>query len=168
MKLRKLTSIVLITLALISCSKSNDEKTVLPNSTSGKNYLTMKINGVEWKADHDIFGAFHPMGYDEAIIIAGEKGSGKEEQSFNLNLYKTPGVGTYDITDGAPNNNAAQILNYSAENYQAGSLTGFTMKVNIIKASGAPDEVEATFEGTLNGIDGSVLTITEGKFYYHE
>lgn len=169
MKLRELTSIVLITLALISCSKSNEEKTVLPNSTSGKNYLTMKINGVEWKADNKIFGAFHPKGYDDAIIISGSKGpENKDEQIFNLNLYKNPGTGTYDITEGAPNFNAAQFLNYSELNFQAGANTGFSMKVNITKASETPSEVEATFEGTLNGIDGSVLTITEGKFYYHE
>ena len=87
MKLRKLTTTVLITLALISCSKSNEEKTVLPNSTSGKNYLTMKINGVEWKADNKIFGAFHPKGYDDAIIISGSKGpENKDEQIFNLNF----------------------------------------------------------------------------------
>lgn len=129
----------------------------------------MKINGVEWRADHKIFGAFHPKGYDDAIIIGGSKGpENKDEQIFSLNLYKNPGIGTYDIIDGAPNYNAAQFLNYSPANFQAGSITGFVMKVNITKASQTPSEVEATFEGTLNGIDGSVLTITEGKFYYHE
>ncbi len=169
MKQLRLLSVALITLLLISCSKSDEAKTVLPNSTSGKNYLTMKINGVEWKADNKIFGAFHPKGYDDAIIISGSKGpENKDEQIFSINLYKNPGIGTYDITDGAPNYNAAQFLNYSASNFQAGANTGFTMKVNITKASQTPSEVEATFEGTLNGIDGSVLTITEGKFYYHE
>lgn len=47
-------------------------------------------------------------------------------------------------------------------------MMGFTMKVNVIKASSAPDVVEATFEGELKGNAGDVLELTEGKFYYHE
>ena len=47
-------------------------------------------------------------------------------------------------------------------------MMGFTMQVNLTKASTNPDVVEATFEGELKGNAGDVLKITEGRFYYHE
>ena len=165
----KIKHVFLLTIFFVlSCSKSNNDSIPIQAQTS-KNYLTMKINGVTWVADREIFGAFHPKGYDKAIMISGAKGpKDKNEQLFNINLYKKDGVGTYTIIDGNADNNVAQLLNLTPENFQAGSITGFNMTVNITKASGTPDEVEATFEGTLNGIDGSTVTITEGKFYFHE
>ena len=45
-----------------------------PQAETSANYLSMKINGVEWKADHGVFGAFHPQGYNKVIIIAGDAG----------------------------------------------------------------------------------------------
>ena len=167
--------IILWLLLLIACGNNSDQAggTATAASTPGKsaagNYLSMKINGVEWKADHNIFGAFHPKGYNKVIMISGSKGpKDKNEQPFNLNIYNTDGPGVYQFKDGNPDLSVAQLANMSPENYLYGSMLGFNMKVNVTKASSNPDEIEASFEGELSGNAGIVLKITEGKFYFHE
>ena len=165
----------LFSVLIIACSSKNDPDKVgtaqaqTSTNDAGENHLSMKINGVEWKADNNIFGAFHPKGYDKAIMIAGSKGpKNKNEQPFNINLYNADGPGVFQIREGNPDLNVAQLANMSPENYMYGSLMGFNMKVTVTKASTNPDVIEATFEGDLNGNAGDVLKITEGKFYYHE
>ena len=140
-----------------------------PAEATNKNYLTMKINGVEWVADNNIFGAFHPKGYNKVIMIAGSKGpKNQDEQPFNINIYNIDGPGVFQFKDGNPDLSVVQLANMSSENYLYGSMMGFSIKVNVTKASTNPDEIEATFEGEMNGNAGDVLKITEGKFYYHE
>ena len=161
---------------LISCSnnssaikKENPEIASDKESVVTTNYLTMKINGVEWKADNAIWGAFHPEGQNKAIMITGSKGpKNKDEQPFNINLYNTNGPGVFDIKDGNTDNNVVQLANMSEKNYMYGSMMGFSMKVTVTKASSNPTIIEATFEGELSGNASDKLKITEGKFYYHE
>lgn len=165
-----LLSIILI----FSCGNSSkhSKPTTIAESDSiseGNNLLSMKINGVEWKSDNEIFGAFHPKGYNNAIIISGSKGKNdKDEQSFNLNLFNTNGPGTFDIKNGNTDLNVVQLANLSAENYLCGSMMGFEMKVIVTKASSNPEQIEATFQGKLTCSSGEILDITEGKFYYKE
>jgi len=129
----------------------------------------MKINGKDWIADNDIFGAIHPKGYNNAIIIAGGKGKkDKNEQTFNINLYNTNGPGTFNFANGNKDLNVAQLGNLSADNYLCGSMMGFDIKVIVTKASSNPDIVEATFEGKMTCPSGETLHITDGNFYYHE
>ncbi|MGF2411454.1 MAG: hypothetical protein ACQUYJ_03965, partial [Ferruginibacter sp.] len=133
------------------------------------NYLSMKINGKEWKADSEIFGAFHPQGYSKAILIAGSKGANnKTEQSFNINLYNTNGPAVFEIENGNTDNNVVQLAGLSEEHFMYGSMMGFNMKINITQASKNPTIIEATFTGELMGNASDKLLITEGKFYYHE
>lgn len=165
----------LVAFQMLACGSSTEPGTAAavagksPDEVSTGNYLSMKINGVEWKADNDIFGAFHPKGYNKAIIISGSKGpKNKDEQTFNINLYNTNGPGTFNIQTGNPDLNVVQLGNLTPANFMYGNVMGFDMKVKVTKASTGPDEIEATFEGTLNGNAGDVLKVTEGKFYYHE
>lgn len=165
----------LLSLQILACGSkpqqenNNSTPATTESSPVAGNSLTMKINGVEWKADNSIFGAFHPKGYNKAIIISGSKGpKNKDEQPFNINLYNVDGPGTYQIQTGNADLNVAQLANLSPQNYLYGSMMGFNLKVVITKASTGPDEIEATFEGELTGNAGDVLKITEGKFYYHE
>jgi len=165
----------ILCLLLFACGNNSDQSSNVANAATeaGKpateNALSMKINGVEWKADHNIFGAFHPKGYNRVVMISGSKGSkNKEEQPFNINIYNADGPGIFQFQDGNPDFSVAQLANVSPENYLYGSMMGFTMKVNLTKASTAPDVVEATFEGEMKGNAGDVLKITEGRFYYHE
>ncbi len=163
--------------AITSFSSCNTRQQNASNGTSANspikspdnNFLTMKINGTSWKADNEIFGAFHPKGYNNAIIISGSKGpNDKTEQSFNINLYNTNAVGIYDFVSGNKDLNVVQLGNLSTENYLYGSVLGFSFHVNVTKASQNPTTLEATFEGTLTGNAGDSIKITEGKFYYYE
>ena len=172
---RSLFSLIIAGLLLIACGNNSGPSGNVANVATeankplAGNYLSMKINGVEWKADHNISGAFHPKGYNKLIMIAGSKGpKDKNEQPFNINIYNTAGPGIFQFQDGNPDLSVAQLANVSPENYIYGSMMGFTMKVNVTRASSAPDVVEATFEGELKGNAGDILKITEGKFYYHE
>ncbi|MBP6022400.1 hypothetical protein [Ferruginibacter sp.] len=159
---------------LFSCNSTATQNaaepiTVAEEKSIAVNYLSMKINGKEWKADSEIFGAFHPKGYNNAIIISGSKGpNDKTEQSFNINLYNTNGIGTYDLVSGNKDLNVVQLGNLSTENYLYGSVLGFSFHVNVTKASQNPATLEATFEGTLTGNAGDSIKITDGKFYYYE
>lgn len=172
---RTLFSFAILGLLWIACGNNAGQSGNVANAATkanqpaAENFLSMKINGVAWKADHSIFGAFHPKGHNRVVMISGSKGpKNKDEQPFNINIYNAGGPGTFQFQDGNPDYSVAQLANVSPENYIYGSMMGFTMQVNLTKASTNPDVVEATFEGELKGNAGDVLKITEGRFYYHE
>lgn len=172
---RALFSSAILCLLLIACGNNSGQSGNVANAATeankpaAENFLSMKINGVEWKADHSIWGAFHPKGHHKVVMISGSKGpKDKNEQPFNINIYNADGPGVFQFQDGNPDFSVAQLANVSLENYIYGSMMGFTMKVNLTKASTNPDVIEATFEGELKGNAGDVLKITDGKFYYHE
>lgn len=76
---------VIFLAAVLSCSNGQKTSDTTPGEVSLKtdsNFLSMKINGQLWEADHDIVGAFHPKGYDQLIIIGGS--SGKKDKVKNL------------------------------------------------------------------------------------
>jgi hypothetical protein len=172
---RKIVYLLAWVLFLASCGSNTDSSNGKAaaneklKSSASKNYLSMKIDGVEWVADNSIFAAFHPKGYNNAIMIAGSKGpKNKDEQLFSLNLFNTTGAAVYEIKEGGADLNVAQLANLSPEHYLYGSLLGFNMKINVSRASTNPDIIEATFEGELTGNASDKIRITEGKFYFHE
>lgn len=158
--------------SLYGCGNSQNPTRITPNtdtSLSGKNNLSMLINGKEWTADNNIFGAFHPKGYNNAILISGSKGKkDKNEQTLNINLFNADGSGTFIFSNGNKDLNVAQLGNLSADNYLCGSIMGFEMKVIVTKTSLDPVIVEATFEGKMTCPTGETLNITRGAFYYNE
>lgn len=169
---------LLMLLVFLSCGNSQkpSEVTSKTDDTRGKNFLSMKIDGKEWVADHDIFGSFHfteELG-PGLINIAGTKGSPPADQPFNINLYNTTGPGEYKVYIGdnkksKMHDNVAQLAQWTPTNYLCGgAMQGSQMTVKIIKASKNPQMVEATFSGTMQCVEGNSLNITEGKFYYHE
>lgn len=169
MKFIKIIIVILLINQLISSCNSGAATGPAGISSGGKSMLTMKINGREWTADNDIYGAVHPIGYDKLIMIAGSIGpKNKDEQTFNINIYNAPGPGLYHFITGDKDYRVAQLANLSPENYLYGGILGYDMKVNVTKASSNPTIIEATFEGTLNGNASDVMKITDGKFYYHE
>jgi hypothetical protein len=173
--MKKLTSILfaLITIIIVSCSSCSKEK----NATTGKNYLSFKIDDVLWQSEsNEVFGSYH---FSEAlgpklINIAGAKGSGAAQQVFNINLFNTDKEGTYtvNIPNGSTagiNQNVAQFANLTVANYLCGgTLQGSQFTINITKVSKEPQIVEATFSGTMQCVEGNTISITEGKFSYHE
>lgn len=168
-KLINLT-LTLVIVGFVSCGRQavSSEETAI-KSTKGGNHLSMKINDKEWVADRELFGAFHPPGYNKAILMAGSKGpKNKDEQAFNLNLFNVDGPGTYHIKTGNTDLSVVQLANLSPENFMYGSLMGFDLKVTVTKASKDPTVIEATFEGTLSGNASDTLKVTAGRFIYHE
>lgn len=138
-------------------------------SGGGPNVLTMKINGRDWTADGEVFGAFHPPGMNKAIVVSGTRGpKDKTEQAFNLNLYNADGPGTYAIATGNADQSVVQLGNLTPENFLYGSMMGFTLEVVVTTARSNPTVIEATFSGEMKGNAGDTLAITDGRFVYRE
>jgi hypothetical protein len=159
--------------SLVSCASCSKEKT----ETNGKNYLSFKLDGELWQsASDEVFGSYHlneALG-PKLINIAGAKGSGATQQTFNINLFNTDKEGTYtvNIPNGSTasiDQNVAQIGNLTATNYLCGgTMQGSQLTIIITKVSQEPQIVEATFSGTMQCVEGNTIAITEGKFSYHE
>ncbi len=133
------------------------------------NQLSMRIDGAEWRADHDLFGAVHPAGYDRALLMAGARGrKDATEQTMNINLFGIDGPGHYAIASGHPAGSVAQLANYTPERFLAGSMMGYDLVIDVVVAQADPTHIEAMFSGTLTGNDGVVMTIEEGRFVYRE
>jgi hypothetical protein len=166
------TSLCLFIIACGNPVKQSDTVTISATESkklTTENYLSMDINGVQWKADHDIFGAFHPKGYNNVIMISGKKGAkDATEQGFNINIYNTVGTGSYYLKNDNTDLSVAQMSGWDEQNFICGSGTGFEMRVKITSISSNPDLVEATFEGEMICVMNDILKITNGKFYYHE
>jgi hypothetical protein len=158
--------------SIISCSENKtkiDPAAIFEKGKNNANYLSMQINGNEWKADNEVDGLFHPKGYNNAVMMSGTKGpKDKNEQAFNLTLYNINGPGVFEIKDGNKENSVVQLAGLSEQNYLYGSMLGFNIKVTVTKASSSPTEIEASFEGELMGNAGDKINITNGRFYFHE
>ncbi len=139
---------------------------IAPSAASA---LSVRIDGVEWLAEHDIFGAVHPTGYDRTILIAGSRG-GKHanEQAFNLNLFGIDAPGRYRVHNANAKSGVAQMANLSPERYLAGNLFGYDIEVELVHFSKNPDRIEARFSGTLEANDGSTMQLRDGYFNYTE
>lgn len=133
------------------------------------NQLSMRIDGVEWRADHDLFGAFHPPGYERALLIAGARGrKDANEQTMNIILLGIDGPGRYTISTGHAAGSIAQLANYTPERFLSGSMMGYDLVVDVVVAQADPTHIEATFSGTLTGNDSVVMKIEDGRFVYRE
>ncbi len=141
------------------------------------NHLSFKIDGVYWESDKgEVFGSYHlseAIG-PKLINIAGAKGSGATQQTFNINLFNTDVAGLYNVNipigaTASTYENVAQFSNLTSSNYLCGgTLQASQFTINITKVSKNPQIVEATFSGFMECVDGNTIVISEGKFIYHE
>lgn len=160
-------------LLLAACSEppatASTSSAPVAATTATTNRLSMRVDGVEWVADHDLFGAFHPPGYTRALLIAGGRGAkDASEQTMNINLFGIDGPGRYAIRGGDPNGSVAQLANYTPERFLAGSMMGYDLVVDVSVAQAEPTHIEATFSGTLTGNDSVTMKIEDGRFVYRE
>lgn len=161
----------LFALAVFSSCKKNEV------SASGKNHLSFKIDGTYWESEkEEVFGSYHlseSIG-PKLINIAGAKGSGAAQQTFNINLFNTDVAGLYSVNipigaTAGTNENVAQFSNLTSANYLCGgTLQAGQFTINITKVSKDPQIIEATFSGFMDCVEGNTIVISEGKFIYHE
>jgi hypothetical protein len=135
-----------------------------------ENVLRMRVDGVDWVADHDLFGAVHPPGMDRALIISGSRGPrDATEQAFTLNLFGVGAPGRYVFEHGAAGGSVMQLANLSPERYLIGGLMfEHRFEVEVLRMEIRPVEIEARFSGVLQANDDHRVTISAGEFRYRE
>jgi hypothetical protein len=146
---------LLILCSILSCSKSTD---VTP--AAGTSYVSMKINGVEWKSSAGA-GAIAAGGFSGtgALDVTGGK------DVLAMTLYNCSNIGTvYKFEETNDRlfqfTRSAAKLSYFIGKDQKGTSGVFT--ITKTKVVGTITYANATFSGTAVGTDGSKLVITEG------
>ncbi len=146
---------LLILCSILSCSKSSDP------SPTGTGYVSMKINGVEWKSSAGA-GALSSGGFSGtgALEVTGGK------DVIAIILGNSNNVGTvYKFEDNNERlfqfSRSAPKLSYFIGKDTKGSSG--TLTITKTKVVGTITYANATFAGTAVGTDGSKIVITEGK-----
>lgn len=134
-----------------------------------RNRLSMLIDGVEWRFETEVFGAFHPVGYNQALLISGTQGrKDANEKTFNINLYGIAGPGTYRVRSGNVDGNVAQIGNLNRDEFLAGNMMPFDLTVVVEQAQASPTRIRASFSGSIETNTERRLQIEQGVFEYSE
>lgn len=160
MKKSLILSLLLGFLAL-SCKEKDDTN---PTTDTEGNYITMKIDGVEWKANTSIAGGIGILS-DAQFIIAG--GNSDSSDDFAISIENVTATGSYSTSDAK---SYATFYRHPADDsktqfYESKQDGKFT--INITKAS--KTAVSGTFSGTLEvqaGNNPTPIHITDGKFNY--
>jgi hypothetical protein len=146
---------LLIFCSILSCSKSSD-----PTPTTGTSYISMKINGVEWKSSAGA-GAISAGGFSGtgALDVTGGK------DVLAMTLYNCSNIGTvYKFEDTNDRlfqfTRSASKVSYFIGKDSKGSSGVFT--ITKTKVGTSLTYANATFSGTALGSDGSKIVITEG------
>lgn len=131
--------------------------------------LTLQLDGVTWQADREIWGAVHPPGMGQTVVMSGSFGpKDAHEQTFNLNLHAAAQPGIYRLQNAAPLIGVVQLANLSQERYLMGNVLGYDIEVELLQMQTNPVRIEARFEGSLVATDGATLKLTAGHFRYSE
>lgn len=171
--------LVLLVLSLGACQPSDARSEDRPGGAQSgarldgaarnSRQLSMLIDGVEWRFETEVFGAFHPIGYNQALLISGTHGrKDADEKTFNINLYGVPGPGTYRVRSGNVEGNVAQIGNFSRDEYLAGNVMPFDLTVVVEQAQSDPTRIRASFSGFIDTNTERRLKIDRGVFDYAE
>ena len=138
--------------------------------SSGANRLRMRIDGIEWSADRDLFGAVHPPGMHGAVLMAGSLGpKDANEQTFNLNLFGVDAPGHYVVEHDNASGSVMQLANLSPKRYLIGGLMfEYRFEVELVTMQANPVAIEARFKGVLQANDDHRVTISDGEFVYRE
>jgi hypothetical protein len=145
----------LIFCGLLGCSKSSD---VTPATATS--YVSMKINGVEWKssigAGAITAGNFSATG---ALDVTGGK------EALSMALVNCAAVGTaykFEETNDRLFQFTKQASKVSYFITKDSKGSSGTLTITKTKAVSSLTYANATFSGTAVGSDGSKIVITEG------
>jgi hypothetical protein len=147
---------LLIFCGILSCSKSSDVTPV----TATTSYVSMKLNGVEWKSsvgaggissgNFSATGALDVTGVKDVLAIAmvncASIGTAYKLEETNDRLFQFT--------------RSASKVNYFIGKDSKGSSG--TLTITKTKVGTTLTYANATFSGTAVGSDGSKLVITEG------
>jgi hypothetical protein len=135
-----------------------------PQKTAGSTVISMKINGVDWKAEKKITGSLGVL-KEKQFVLGGTSTPGNKEQDFTINLEDVTGPGTYTTSANAIYN----IVQYAETDSNGGIAMYKSQKdglftVNITRCNGLV--TEGTFSGSIPPMLGTseTIIITEGKF----
>lgn len=127
------------------------------------NLIRMRVDGVEWSADRDIFCTVAPPALGDVLIVSGSRGpKDANEQAFNLNLSGVAGPGTVKLTGGGSTTHVIQLANLDAQRFLNGGAMGFDVTVEVVSLARDPARVELRFAGTLQSSAGEPLRIEDG------
>lgn len=146
-----------------STGASSTAAPVAPAIDPAGNTIRLRVDGVEWSADREIFCAIAPPALGGGLIVAGSRGpKDANEQTFNLNLSGVEGPGTLKLAGGGSAVHAIQLANLDAQRYLDGGAMGFDITVEVLAFSRDPAAVELRFAGTLGSSAGTPLRIEDG------
>jgi hypothetical protein len=141
--------------SILSCSKSSD-----PTPAAGTSYVSMKINGVEWKssigAGAITAGNFSGTG---ALDVTGGK------EALSMILANCSNIGTvykFEETTDRLFQFTKQVAKVSYFIGKDSKGSSGTFSITKTKVVGTITYANATFSGTAIGTDGSKIVITEG------
>ncbi len=172
-KIKQLTTILFLALALVSCNKDDDSNNEAGSGDGGSEYFRAQVDGSGFEADTDLatlIGA--SLVTNNGLTVLTAQGSTNNGNYINFNIIGYDGVGTYTVADDLTN---ANMISYGELN--GGSVEAWI--ANGVLALGgniAPGEIVITsqndtmaegtfsFEGLNANSGNSKKTITSGEF----
>ena len=146
----------LLIIAVISLSACSKSATVTPAAS----YISMKINGVEWKTNTAAIGGISQGNF----LASGAYEINGQKEIISIVLLNVAEGTTYKFEDTV--DRAIQFtkqttkISYSLAKDTKKSLGVF--KITATKTAATLIYANATFSGTAVGTDGSTIVITEG------
>lgn len=138
-------------------------------NTKNTNQLRMLIDGVEWQFNQELLGGLNPISEQPELIISGSRGpNDASEQTFTLIIRGADKPGSYHVKSGDKSGSVAQISGLSEQEFLAGNMMPFDLRVEVIELSRAPNRMVARFEGSLQSNTGRTLQISKGHFSFQE
>lgn len=144
-----------------ACKKNKD-------SGSDKPFVSMKVNGVEWRDDKTATAATSNAGGTYNVTIFGRDDDfGADPATLSVIFSRDADIttGTYNFTTSL---DGAGLTKVNGKTYiMTGTTSGASFTVNItgVSGSGSSKKLRGTFSGVLRGpTAGDNITITDGQF----
>lgn len=147
-----------------SCKKDNNNN---PGGSTGQKILTMKVNGVDWVANDDLFG--YTFTSNNFVNISGKKTASNE--FLTIGNFEVPNVGTYIIAPTVFNGIAYTKGGTTPKSYKvlvsipSSKATLIVTKINT--GTSITNNIEGTFSAVLYASPTDSVVITNGVFKFN-
>lgn len=161
LQIKTIFAILICTTLFLSCSNDDDDG----SSSGGDEFLTAKIDGVDFAASTDpatIIGATITNG------ILAVQGGDNDGNTISFQIFGYNGVGMYKTADALTSTNQIMYVTISPvatwSSSGVTSITGITPgSIEVTSEDGTTVEGTFTFEG-YNAQDMTTKNVTVGKF----